>query len=98
MAFEGIQPVFKHVPPSKSRSISATFAPNTAAARAASTPAGPPPNTARSYLCRGRGFRHSVAGAGSASGVLALSDNVGVNRPDFIFEHYSNIRAIRPGI
>src|ERR1039458_7637166 len=38
IVFDGIHPVFKHSPPSRFRSIKATFAPCVAAPRAASSP------------------------------------------------------------
>ena len=40
IAFDGTQPIFRQSPPSRLRSISATFAPSAAAACAATSPAG----------------------------------------------------------
>lgn len=60
-----IQPVFKQVPPNRSRSMSATFAPNAAAAQAASIPAGPPPRMTKLYLPTDRGFCRAAEGASS---------------------------------
>ena len=49
-AFVGMQPQFKHIPPSLSLSMTQTFWPNCAPRIAATYPPGPPPNTARSNL------------------------------------------------
>src|SRR5437773_4703874 len=48
-AFDGMQPTVTHIPPTRSRSTTATFAPLTAAWSAATYPPGPPPRIAMSY-------------------------------------------------
>ena len=58
IAFDGTQPTFRQSPPSRSRSISATFAPSAAAACAATSPAVPAPTTTRLYRSAGCGLRH----------------------------------------
>src|SRR5258708_26374779 len=71
-AFEGIQPTFKHTPPSiGQRSISVTLRPRSAALNAAVYPPTPAPSTTRSTAPGGgaaAGAGEAAAGGGEAAG------------------------------